>query len=82
VRAAPQIDGVVQNVNHELNLVVLSVGGDDGVRRGTTFEIYDENSYKGRVVVDDVYPDNCAARILPEYQRGQISVMDKATTRL
>ncbi|MFH0943769.1 MAG: hypothetical protein V2A76_01110 [Planctomycetota bacterium] len=80
VRAAPQIDGVVQNVNHSLGLVVLSVGGDDGVARGTTFEIYDSNTYKGKVVVDDVYPDNCSARILR--QNGQISVMDKATTRL
>lgn len=80
VRAAPQIDGVVQNVNHSLGLVVLSVGGDDGVARGTTFEIYDSTTYKGKVVVDDVYPDNCSARILR--QNGQISVMDKATTRL
>ena len=80
VAAAPQIDGVVKHVNRDLNLVVLSVGADDGVKRGTKFEVYANNTYKGQVVVDDVYPDNCAARIV----RGAdaIAVMDKATTRL
>ena len=81
VRAAPQIDGVIQNVNRSLGLVVLSVGADDGVKRGTTFEIYSPGEgYKGKVVVDDVYPDNAAARIVRE--NGSISVMDRATTRL
>lgn len=81
VRAAPQIDGVIQNVNRELGLVVLSVGADDGVQRGTTFEVYSlGEGYKGKVVVDDVYPDNAAARIVRE--NGTISVMDRATTRL
>ncbi len=80
VAAAPQIDGVVKHINRDLNLVVLSVGADDGVKRGTKFEVYANNTYKGQVVVDDVYPDNCAARIV----RGAdaIAVMDKATTRL
>lgn len=81
VRAAPQIDGVIQNVNRELGLVVLSVGADDGVTRGTTFEVYSlGEGYKGKVVVDDVYPDNAAARIVRE--NGTITVMDRATTRL
>jgi len=81
VRASPQIDGVIENVNRELGLVVLSVGADDGVKRGTTFEIYAPGEgYKGKVVVDDVYPDNAAARIVRE--NGSISVMDRATTRL
>lgn len=85
VRAAPQIDAVIQNVNHGLDLVVLSVGADDGVERGTTFIVHADGSYKGKVVVEDVYPDNCSARILrPEglSMPGDISVMDKATTRL
>ena len=37
---APQIDGVVQSVNPELGLVVLSVGADDGVKVGHEFVVY------------------------------------------
>jgi hypothetical protein len=35
-------------------------------------------------VVDDVYPDNCAARILPNVKGSHSSIAagDKATTRL
>ncbi len=80
VRATPQIDAVVQRVNPELNLVVLSVGADDGVTRGTAFEVFKDGQYKGKVVVDDVYPDNCSARIVRG--QGQISQNDSATTRL
>ncbi|MBI4882222.1 MAG: hypothetical protein HY812_21550 [Planctomycetes bacterium] len=80
VRAAPQIDAVVQKVNNELSLVVLSVGADDGVKRGTAFEVFKDGQYKGKVVVDDVFPDNCSARIVRG--QGQISENDKATTRL
>lgn len=82
VAAAPQIDGVVQSVNPELGLVVLSVGADDGVKRGTKFEVFANSQYKGQVVVDDVYPDNSAARIVRQVSGAPISTNDKATTRL
>lgn len=81
VRAQPQIDGLVQKVNQDLGLVVLSVGADDGVTRGTKFEIYSGGVYKGQVVVDDVYPDNSAARITRQGSAA-IAASDKATTRL
>ncbi len=80
VRAQPQIDAVVQSVNSEYGLVVLSVGADDGVTRGTAFEIFSPGAgYKGKVIIDDVYPDNCAGRVV---LGSGIAVMDKATTRL
>ncbi len=82
VAAAPQIDGVVQSVNSELGLVVLSVGADDGVKRGTKFEVFANSQYKGQVVVDDVYPDNSAARIVRQVSGSPIAANDKATTRL
>jgi predicted RNase H-like nuclease (RuvC/YqgF family) len=81
VRALPKIDGVVRHVNRDMELVVLSVGADDGVVRGAKFEIYGEN-YKGQVVIDDVYPDNSSGRIVREAPGETISVMDSATTRL
>lgn len=84
VRAVPQIDAVVESVNPEIGLVVLSVGADDGVFTGMKFSIYSNGRYKGDVVVDDVYPDNAAARIVKSgtMTGSDIAVNDKATTRL
>lgn len=82
LRPAPEIHGVIQNVNPKLGLVVLSVGGDDGVTRGTRFEVYGGGEYKGQVVVEDVYPDNSAARIVRKAEGRDIVVMDRASTRL
>lgn len=84
VRAQPQLDGIVQSVNPALQIVVLSVGADVGVTRGMKFAIYGGGQYKGEVVVNDVYPDNCSARILPNVRGTQASIAanDKATTRL
>lgn len=81
VRAFPEIHAVVENVNHDLGIVVLSVGRDDGVTKGMKFHVYG-GEYKGEVIVDDIYPDNCAARIVPNSSGRMIAVMDKATTRL
>lgn len=84
VRAQPQLDGVVQSVNAGLQIVILSVGADVGVTRGMKFAVYGGGQYKGEVVVNDVYPDNCSARILPNVRgsHASIAVNDKATTRL
>lgn len=84
VRAQPQLDGVVQSVNANLQIVVLSLGADVGVTRGMKFAIYGGGQYKGEVVVNDVYPDNCSARILPNVKGSHASIAanDKATTRL
>ncbi len=84
VRAQPAIDAVVQSVNHQLNLVVLSVGSDVGVTKGMKFSIHGGGQFKGEVVVDNVYPDNCSAHILPNVKGTEAGIAnnDKATTRL
>lgn len=81
VRAFPKIDGRVQSVNTSLGIVVLSVGRDDGVSRGAEFHIYGAE-YKGKVIVEDVFPDNCSARIVPNSKGLSIQPMDRATTRI
>ena len=81
VRAFPKIDGVVQSVNNDLGIVVLSVGRDDGVSRGAVFHVFN-GQYKGKVIVEDVFPDNCSARIVPNSKGLAINVMDRATTRI
>lgn len=81
VRAFPKIDGVVEKVNQDLGLAILSVGRDDGVTRGMKFYVFGAQ-FKGECIVDDIYPDHSAARIVPNSSGRSFSAMDKATTRL
>jgi len=82
VVAMPEISAFVENVNNEEGFVILSAGADKKVERGYTFQIYREDQYVGEVLVDDVYPDRCAARIKSRVNGAQIMVNDKATTLL
>ena len=48
----------------EVKLVMLSVGSDDGVKRGYRFTIRRGERYIGKVEVERVFNDMCSARIL------------------
>ncbi|MFO0982566.1 MAG: hypothetical protein U1E76_12670 [Planctomycetota bacterium] len=74
------IDCVVQDVNDESGFVVLSIGAQDNVRIGHKFTVYRDATYVGEVVVDEVYPDNSAARIT--VRNAPFKKFDKATTKL
>jgi hypothetical protein len=63
-------------------LVALNVGKGDNVQRGTTFEIYNGATYKGRVRVENVLDDMCTAIILAVEDGQVIGSGDKAATRL
>ena len=62
----PLVAGRVIDINNSVSpgLVALNVGSDRGVERGMTFEIYSENSYKGRVRVSSVVSDKCSAVVV------------------
>ncbi len=78
--AVQKIDGTVSAVGE--GFVVLSVGENDGVRVGYPFDVYRGGDYIGRVVVTDVLPDNCTARVAYKNKSLKFSALDKATTRL
>ena len=80
--AAPSIRGQVLFLSETASgpLAVINRGSDEGVKVGTTFEIYREATYKGRVEVTDVQGDTCFGKILLApwpMNRG-----DQATTKL
>lgn len=77
----PAIKAVVAGANNDLNIVLLSVGRDDGVKPGYKFTIYRNNEYVGTVVVDRVEKDHCSGYSKKEIERLPISVGDKGTTR-
>ncbi len=77
----PAIEGKVSAVGP--GFVVLSVGATEGVQIGFPFDVYRGNDYIGRVVVDNVLPDSCTARIRIKNKGGlEFQAMDNATTRL
>jgi chromosome segregation ATPase len=79
--SAPALAAKVSAVDEKLNIVVLSIGKDDGVKAGFTFTVYRGDQYVGKVVVDDVAKDHCSGYSRKELQQGSIQVGDDARTR-
>jgi len=64
--AAPAglIRGKILAVDNTVNLVMLSVGDDDAVRKGDQFNVLRDGELVGRLIVERTFRDMCAARIL------------------
>ncbi|MHC4504098.1 MAG: tetratricopeptide repeat protein, partial [Planctomycetota bacterium] len=69
-------------VRPEVKLVMLSVGTDDGVKKGYRFTIYDGERYVGKVEVERPFGDMCSARILPDWTKEKIREGYDAATGL
>ncbi|MGD9644616.1 MAG: hypothetical protein AB7U73_02825 [Pirellulales bacterium] len=82
---APKVDGRVLAVNSE-GLVEISLGSDDGIRRGHTLEVFrrgaSTNKYIGRIEVITTRPDKAVGKILPEYRKSYIQKEDRVATRI
>lgn len=76
------INGRVLQVEKDLDLVILSVGGRDKVTAGMEFVISRGDSYISKVRVANVYDDMCSARIVDGMTKGgeSIKVSDNAST--
>ncbi len=80
--AAPKIDGKITGVRDEFGYVQISVGADDGVQAGFSFDVFRGRTYLARVQVRDVLPDVSWAKITMQADGEAIRVGDDATTRL
>jgi len=77
-------DGRVLAVSPDVQLVMLSLGSQQGVKPGFQLTVSRGDQYIGRVQVQKVYPDMCSARIIPAMinKRGfQFEVNDEAISR-
>jgi hypothetical protein len=79
---APPIDALVEEVDADLKLVVLSVGKQDEVKEGFEFTVYREDKFVGKVRVHKVYENLAGARVLFTATGGDIRQGDRATTRI
>jgi predicted nucleic acid-binding Zn-ribbon protein len=77
----PKVDGVVTDVGPD-GLIEISIGSDDGVRRGHRLEVYRANRYLGKIEIVKASPDKAVAKVLPEFRQGSIQEKDRVATRL
>jgi len=54
----------VLSVKNDSDIVLLSVGTNDKVKKGYRFTVFEGKTYKGKIQVESVYPSMCAARII------------------
>jgi uncharacterized protein YlaN (UPF0358 family) len=77
----PRVDGIVTKVGEQV-LIEVSIGSDDGLRKGHTLEVFRNQSYLGRVVVKSLEPDRAVCEIIPAYRKGIIKRGDRVATRI
>ncbi|MBI4612615.1 MAG: hypothetical protein HY720_03305 [Planctomycetes bacterium] len=82
VKVPKPLDGKVVAVNADVLLCMVNLGEKEGVEKGMVFTVYRGNSYIGQIVVDQVYPDMCSARIDPRFLKEQMREGDDVTTRI
>lgn len=79
---APAIKGLVLAVRRDVNLVMLSVGKDDGVKQGYKFTVYRRDRYIGKIEIEKVFHDMSSGRIIPALTQDEIIEGDSAATRI
>lgn len=81
----PYVEANVLSVKESggISLVALNVGSNDNVKRGMTFQIWNDGKYKGEVRVESVTPDMCSALVtMLADDSTPMSEGDNAATRL
>lgn len=81
----PKLDGVVLAVRAN-KMVEISLGSDDGLRKGHQAYIYrkqkGESKPVAKIEVVEVTPDKSVGKVIPEFRLGPIERDDRVATRL
>lgn len=75
----PKVEAVVMKVQDDL--IVISIGTDDGVREGHTLDIHRGDRFVGKCVVSKADFNLAAARVLPEFRQMVVREGDHVTTK-
>jgi hypothetical protein len=78
----PKLDGVVTGVNESKGLVEISLGSDEGLKKGHVLQVYRGNLYLGQIILREVNTDRSVGDIDKKLQRGRIQKGDNVTTKL
>ena len=77
----PKREGTVRQVDGLNKYVVVSVGSDDGLRRGHTMDVHRGSKYVGRVQLTKTHPDRSIGVVLDDYRKDAIRSGDSVRTR-
>jgi hypothetical protein len=78
----PALDGVVTAVSATTPLVQISLGSDDGLKRGHALEVFRGTSYLGRIVIRELEPNRAVGMIVKELQKDLFQRGDRVATKL
>ncbi len=82
----PNVTGQVLEVQKsptsQSEFVVVSLGSDDGFRKGNELFVYRGDSYVGKIVLIDVTPDKAVGRVTQRNRNGVVQKGDHATPKL
>ncbi len=78
----PNISGQVVGVSNKHNLVVINKGEEDSVQVGFTFTIFRGNEYVAKMVIEKVFPNQAAGRVLDMSKKDKVLVGDKVATKI
>jgi len=76
----PELEGSVSVVGKDM--VEISLGSHDGIRKNVDLEVYRDATYVGRVRVIDVMPDKAFAKPIKDYMKDVIRRGDRVGTKL
>ena len=79
----PRVRGLVSGARRAegSQLIEITIGADDGVRKGQTVEVFRGQRYLGRAEIIKTEPDKAVGRVIREFQQGQIQEGDDVATK-
>ena len=84
-KVPPRVDGLVL-ATPSANLVEVSLGSDDGIRKGHQLEVYRTSggvsTYVGRVEVVKTAPDRSVCKVDPKYQNSNMVKGDRVASKI
>lgn len=80
----PQVRGLVSALRRDASgqMIEVTVGADDGLRKGHTIEIFRGQRYLGRAEIIRTEPDRAVGRVIRKFQQGPIQENDHVATKL
>ena len=80
--APPERNGVILVIDRPRHLVEVSIGYDEGLRKGHYLEVTRGGRYVGKLKVRDTDPDRAVAEIMKDYSEGILREGDRVDTTL
>jgi hypothetical protein len=80
--APPERNGNILQIDRPSQLVLVSIGYDEGLRQGHFLEVTRSGRYVGKLKVRNTEPDRAVAEILEDYSEGILQEGDRVDTTL